>query len=562
MFFKFSQERIGELRSLLMPIKNAPFTEEEFELGLSTLENLINIENKDVDFSTKYGNLLNSVSLLSQDINLTALFKPEGFLRKIESMKPTPSHGMLSQYYTNIGFYNWLDLDEVKAARATDPANAANAQNISGNGGFRLNEAVAEKYASCPNHFAEYIIVYQTRNKIKAHDSVFTGNYVDLVNTIKSLFTIYLHQCIINADLINEKHETGLIESQINFVKYAEDQLVAFSDFNNKFLQLEWKNIKSGEAPFSYTFDSCVKFIGEAGMGKTTQMRKMYLHLLEQVAAGEVKLLPIWIKLSDLSEIETLSLKDKILEALDEYAQYYSLLLKNNTLALFLDGYNEVLTKDLQDMIKRTLSKAIDELHKNYPKLLIVMTDRTTKSTPPCLTRDVQIYTFTGMTRDEMLRYFELKTTPWQNAKLNEYLSSAHSAWLNSITIIPEKLNSLITLLPQEDKKDNEVHLPHSEEDFYKQYLDCILEREEILNKETRVDDLKFLLFTLISQMSDPNDEKTMNEILSIWLPLAGSLPEARRLLKLALELPILVPGRSDNSYRFAHTQYFYSLQD
>lgn len=297
-------------------------------------------------------------------------------------------------------------------------------------------------------------------------------------------------------------------------------------------------------------------------MGKTTQMRKMYLHLLEQVAAGEVKLLPIWIKLSDLSEIETLSLKDKILEALDEYAQYYSLLLKNNTLALFLDGYNEVLTKDLQDMIKRTLSKAIDELHKNYPKLLIVMTDRTTKSTPPCLTRDVQIYTFTGMTRDEMLRYFELKTTPWQNAKLNEYLSSAHSAWLNSITIIPEKLNSLITLLPQEDKKDNEVHLPHSEEDFYKQYLDCILEREEILNKETRVDDLKFLLFTLISQMSDPNDEKTMNEILSIWLPLAGSLPEARRLLKLALELPILVPGRSDNSYRFAHTQYFYSLQD
>ena len=559
MFFKFSQERIGELRSLLMPIKNAPFTEEEFELGLSTLENLINIENKDVDFSAKYGQLLNSTSFLSQDINLTALFKPEGFLRKIECMKPNPTHGMLMQYYTNIGFYNWLNLDEVKAARATDPANAANAQNIAGNGGFRLNEAVAEKYISCPNHFAEYIIVYQTRNKIKAHDSVFTGNYVDLVNTIKSLFTIYLHQCIVNADLINEKHETGLIESQINFVKYAEDRLTAFSDFNKKFLPLKWENIKSGEPAFSYTFDSCVKFIGEAGMGKTTQMRKMYLHLLEQVAAGEVQLLPVWIKLSDLSEIETLSLKDKILEVLGEYAQYYSLLLKNNTLALFLDGYNEVLTKDLQDAIKRTLSKAIDELHKNYPKLLIVMTDRTTKSTPPCLTKNVQIYTFTGMKPEEISSYFGLKATPEQKTTLDEYLASSDSAWLKTITVIPEKLNSLITLLG-EDNED--IALPCSEDDFYEQYLDCILEREETLNKETRVEDLKYLLYTLINQMADPEDEKTMNEIITIWLPLAGSLPEARRLLKLALELPILVPGRSDSSYRFAHTQYFYKLQD
>ena len=551
MFFKFSEERIGELRSLLMPIKDAPFTEEEFELGIRTLENLINIENKDVDFSPKYGALLNSVSFLSQDINLTALFKPEGFLRKIECMKPNPSHGMLMQYYTNIGFYNWLNLDEIKAARATDPANAANAQNIPGNGGFHLNEALAEKYKSCPNHFSSYIIVYQTRNQIKAHDSVFTGDYVELVNTIKSLFTIYLRQCIINADLINENHETGLIESQIKFVKYAEDCLAAFPDFNNTFLPLQWENIKPGEPPFSYTYNSCVKFIGEAGMGKTTQMKKMYLNLLEKVAAGQVQLLPIWIKLSDFSDNETLSLKDKILGALGEYAQYYSLLLKNNTLALFF-------TKDLQDAIKRTLSKAIDELHKNYPKLLIVMTDRTTKSTPPCLTRDVQIYTFTGMKPDEVSRYFDLKTTPKQKAKLDAYLSSSDSAWLNAITIIPEKLNSLIELL----KADEDTALPCSEDDFYNQYLDCILEREESTNKETRIDDLRFLLFTLIRAMKDPDDEKTMNDILSLWITPAGSLPEARRLLKLALELPILVPGKSDNSYRFAHTQYFYKLQD
>lgn len=557
MFFKFSQERIGELRSLLMPFENAPFTDAEFELGINTLENLINIEVANSDFDLNYADYINETPLTSTKIELPFLINPEAFLRKIETLKEHPSHGMLNRYYTNIGFYDWLNIDAIKAARANDPANADNAQNLPGEG-FHLNEADATKYIGCPNFFYDYIFIYQLRNKITGHRYKFTGNHIDLMNAVKSLFILYLHQCIINADLINRKHEIELIENKINFIKYAEDHLAAFSDFNNKFLQLEWKNIKTGEPPFSYTFDSCVKFIGEAGMGKTTQMRKMYLHLLEQVAAGEVRLLPVWIKLSDLSEIETLSLKDKILEALDKYSQYYSLLLKNNTIALFLDGYNEVLTKDLQDAIKRTLSKAIDELHKNYPDLLIVMTDRTTKSTPPCLTKNVQIYTFTGMTPDEMSSYFALKTTPEQKAKLDAYLSSADSAWLKTITIIPEKLNSLIELL----NKEEEESLPCSEDDFYEQYLDCILEREETLNKETRIDDLKFLLYTLIGQMSDTDDEKTMNEILNIWLPLAGNLPEARRLLKLALELPILVPGKSDNSYRFAHTQYFHKLQD
>ena len=181
---------------------------------------------------------------------------------------------MLMDFYTKISFFEWLDKEDIKSARAQDPANCANAENRRNGENFHLAAADYSKYEKCSNHFDSYIVVYQMRNREKAHDNPVASSYSTRLRMVTSLFVVYIHQCIENSELIDNGYEQELLSRRIDYVKYANDLTDAIDGFNNSFLQLTWFD-KNNE-PFSYEFDSCVKFIGEAGMGKTTQMKKMY----------------------------------------------------------------------------------------------------------------------------------------------------------------------------------------------------------------------------------------------------------------------------------------------
>ena len=547
MFYQMSQRFKGDLKSLVGDL----FSDEEFEAGARAMENLINIACDQSNFDREYGAYLNDSQLLSQSWDLDKGCKPEGMLRKIEILKGMPTDGkMLANFYTDLGFYRWLNEQPIRQARRNDPTNAANANNTTGEG-FHLMTADASKYAECPHFFAHYIRLYQTRNQVKAHDNPLTGDFVMYMERIKSLFVVYLDQCIQNADLINEAYEQELIRSSIDYVAYAKEKIAELGSFEHEFLQLHWFNEE--QTDFAYDFSTSVKFIGEAGMGKTTQMRAMYLQLLRLVAEGKQQLLPVWIDLSELSELEDLSLEDKIRRDIGEYGQYYRILLKQGIPALFLDGYNEILSKDNQDVVRRAFANDVDEIHRLYEHVLIALTDRSRKSNPPILMKKVNVYTSAGMSMDEIREYIRLKTGGEDEKHILDYVSSAD--WVSVTTMIPAKLNSLIELL-----RDGEE--PENEDDFYDRYLEYILDREANEKKETQIDDLKYLLYLLTQEMEDSSAEMTRNEIVKLWLPnLSGNLHETNRLLDLAIRLPILVPGSSDKVYRFAYSQYYQKLE-
>jgi hypothetical protein len=367
---------------------------------------------------------------------------------------------------------------------------------------------------------------------------------------------VYLDQCIQNADLINDYFNKELT-STIDYVSFAEAQEKLINprqDFNQNYVQLRWVD-DTMHHTFIYDFQSSTKFIGEAGIGKTTQMKKMFLSLVEQIRSNpEMQILPIWINLANLTK-ENLSLEQKIKEMLgEETAPLYELLLKHGMLALFLDGYNEV----LDDTVKVSLANEIDNMiHREYPNVPIAMTDRRKISNPPCLTGrgdvPVIVYECEALSEDMIRKYVELKATDNTRKSLLDYLDSPDSHWMRNTPVIPAKLESLIALMSSGSK-------PLSEDDFYGKYLDYILDRERNEKKDMRISTLVELLQILAEHMDKDESEMERRKITDFWLHegYTGTRDVAIDYFVLAYELGILTTGSNDRAFKFRYKQYYY----
>lgn len=542
--YRVSEEFRANVKSLVGDV----FSNEDYAKGMEAFENLINIEDEVSNFNSEYGKYLNETSLIDPSWDIYTGCRIEGLLKKIEKIKGNNIDGvMLQGFYTRLGFYNWLNEPEVIAARAKDDINSSNANNDRYQEGFHLAEADANAYEGCPHHMKAYITAYQLRNRIKAHDNPDNADLLKRFDNIKSLFIVYLDQCIINHDLICNTYVSELVGNKIDFKAYAKDKLDGLNGFLDTFLQLKWED--DDKDTFNYDYTNSVKFIGEAGMGKTTQMRRMYYQLLIDVAEGNRKVIPIWIELKEVPE-SCCSLEGLLGMYLGEYSHYYKLMIEKNIIALFLDGYNEILDEN----VRRIVASEVDNLHKTHPEILIAMTDRSKKSNPPCLHKNTVAYTFNGLSKDEIEKYALIKCDDDKKDEILAYLKKTD--WIYSTSMIPEKMNNLIELLSDGIE-------PENEDEFYDVYLEYILDREADEKKETRIEDLKFCLGELTQIMSDPRDEKTRNEIIKLWQPLnKNDLHAAQDLFDLAVKLPILKSGMGNNTYKFVHPQYFVKCEE
>ena len=550
-------------KSQVKPLVQKYFTEEEFETGFSALEKLLNINGGSEKFGGDLVEKFNKINLYDS-FDLDAICMPEGFLEKIEYLKGNDASGkevMLRNLYTNIGFYDRLNNDEVIEARRNDPANSANAENVRGQGGFSLDEAKAEAYRDCPGFFEHYIVVYQFRNK-KAHDNSVVEDPMERLGIATSIFVVYLDQCIKNSELIFSFYKDEMLKNRVDYKKYANEKIAPVRFMESDFIQLDWledsESIDNDNSQLQYSYDRTIKFIGEPGLGKTTQMRRMYYQMLCDNIEGRIRKLPIWIDLADLASDENPSIRERIKEELGEYSGLYNLLLENDVLALFLDGYNEVIVEqDKQDNFRKSLAREIDDYHNEYPQMFIAMTDRKKKSNPPCLTRNVAIYTSRGMSREQVVEYSRIKHDTEMAERMSDYLDSDTGAWFAEEKTIPTKVNALLEMLLDDIR-------PENNDEFYNKYLEFILEREAEEKKETRIEDLKYLLSVLATDaengMANWSSEKSRNEITRLWMNNGSdNLEKTGRLFDLAVELSILGPGETDEKkFSFTQRQYYY----
>lgn len=549
----------NDLKTSLELLLKDNFSNDEISRGFIIFENLINIADDVSNFNQEYGKVLNNVDIfnvseISHILRVEGLFRKIDFLKQISLVDKNGRQYTLSHFYNEIGFYDWLNNKEVITARKQDEANKNNAYNKKDKEGFKLNEANDSCYLNCPYHIKSYINVYQIRNKL-AHSSSLEINLQKEIEIVTDYFIVCIDQCLKNEDLINDYFENELLNYKIDYTKFVENPFNKIKEFNDKFLPLLWFNERN--EVFSNEISYAVKFVGEPGMGKTTRMRKMYFDLVDEVKNKKKNILPIWINLSELNNQNIIDLEELIVRELGEFAPHLKLLLKKGRVALFLDGYNEIFLNTNDNTIKIRLANDIDNLRENYPSVRIAITDRDKKSIPKCMSqRDVQVFSFDRLTLNEMQDYVKMKTNPDDTKKILEYFDSEQAKWLENVKIIPSKLNSLIELLNDDIKPEEEV-------DFYDKYLDFILEREAQEKKETRLNILKYLLYILANDMKGPDDEKSLNEIYNIWIEkcqLKLDFKEIDELFRLATELSILVPGNINGKYRFANETYYYKL--
>ncbi len=546
---------------------------EELETGLEAFEKLLKIEtprdndDPDTDFNVKYGELLNKSDNASLDFlrfDHRSGIRLEGFLKKLEMLKGNDISGItLNTLYNRIGFFDKLNLSEVKQARAKDPENARNAGNERNKEGFKLAMADARQYQDCPGYFDSYIMVYQWRNP------EFHGvDYEPDQNTLNSLFIVYLDQCIINSQLINEQYnewvEKKVLGEAIDYKRYAEERIGQMAVFDERFVQLKWhtdhmEQAERSNAAFSIGFDKPVKFIGEPGLGKTTQMREVYYDKMKRVRDGQEKLLPVWVDLFRLQENGD-SLEEMIKQSLGEYEQYYELLLKKAAVMLFLDGYNEYIMNRANEEKKKKLAIDIDEIHRKYPDVFIAVTDRVKRSVPSYLSdNDTRIYVLDGMSEQEMKAYVQRKTEGIVREKLLAFLENEKSLWFREEeAVIPQKMENLIGFMEREDV------IPENRNVFYQKYYDIVMNREADEKKETRIEHLKRLLRALVSGelIKSETDEADEDDILDFWQSRKNlNWDEAEGFLRLAKQLHILTPGSAEGTLKFTYPEYYQKVR-
>ena len=342
----------------------------------------------------------------------------------------------------------------------------------------------------------------------------------------------------------------------VDYKEFAKKTLNSISEeekqfFKEKFVQLIWTSEGNAQNRILISEETgSIKCIGEAGTGKTTQIKKKYLDDLELVKNGEKNIFPIWIDLKEYNGSNEYCLEETIKEILGKNAECYDILLEESKLELFLDGYNEVImdSKDSDGTKKKKLAMDIDSIHIKYPGINIYMTERVAKSNPRCLQDKVTIFKCEGMKPEDICQYCKKKIDSGVESII-EYINTTD--WIRRVVFTPGKVDKLIELVLKGIK-------PADKTEFYTEYLEFILEREAVEKYETRIDDLKDMLGELASQLSGPQDGMKESEIRNLWVDKGYSRDAARELLNLAKELPILCWNDDCTELQFAYEDYYY----
>ena len=137
---------------------------------------------------------------------------------------------------------------------------------------------------------------------------------------------------------------------------------------------------KSGITIDSMIADNCsgtgiiAAFIGEAGTGKTTALRRLE-YLYAKRLNNRFDELPVFVELKNIGHG-----KDKLLHAIGDVLgtdeSYTRQLLKEKSLVLLLDGMNEIPVPQFVADVRRE----VETLYSNNKKLKIYMTDRVNQS--------------------------------------------------------------------------------------------------------------------------------------------------------------------------------------
>lgn len=242
---------------------------------------------------------------------------------------------------------------------------------------------------NAPGYQYAYVKIYRFRN-MKTHErDRLELSEQDILDYTVGTLVIKLDLCLRHARQLTRLYRARQID-QDNFIRRICEEYDAATGSGFSYVDIRWlRNNKPADA---YSIQNIaiskdedlrlVKFLGEAGCGKTTALRQIEITLARRQSEEPDTPIPIYIELGKLTGGNNI-LRNKIAEVLRlegaEGGNLVKSLLESSMLCLLLDGFNEI----LDPSVKKSVAYEIDGLAGTGAR--IFLTDRA-KARPSDLT--------------------------------------------------------------------------------------------------------------------------------------------------------------------------------
>ena len=413
--------------------------------------------------------------------------------------------------------------------------------------GTRLNEVDPDDF-TC-GHQREFLKVYQFRNS-DIHNHLTDLNPRKIMDITASMLVCVLDLCYQYKDQLNEEFTFKKRNEDLNIKEYCSRIVDDYKKSKFRYLDIRWydTSIHNGQ---QFTVNDVIriddytnaKFLGEAGVGKTTALKRIEYNLAMDYIDSKTKVIPVYIELKRLSDREDI-VKNAVIRRLssdipngdDTFFDYKGLV-------LLLDGYNEVLNKQIQEKI----CTEINNIARNNPECRIFVSDRgKAKKNKNLLPEAIKLYLY-PMSINEKSRYFR------ENINSSDDYASIEEKIKNQ-PLYFDVLDSPLKLKNMADVVNETHKIP---DDLTDSYLSMLFSRESDKGDDN-ADYLKYFL----ERLAFDYEEKpmTQKDVLTSFAKVKADYgfesPDTMNCLKLITDLGILLVDE-DGNLNFSTHEYF-----
>ena len=330
-----------------------------------------------------------------------------------------------------------------------------------------------------------FLLLYHYRNLMDHNNGEATTNTLN-ASDVNDITVSMLYVMLYLVHEYNDKLEVlyqNKVYKQFDFEGYQQSIISRYNKQGFVYLDVKWDE---NEGEGGITIDNMIEnngkgmiaaFIGEAGSGKTTALRRLeYKYASKRRKNFEG--LPVFIELKRIGAGKD-RLVNAIGEALGTDSDYTRQILSEKGLVLLLDGMNEIPDSHVVADVRRE----IEEIYSGNKSLHIYLTDRTNRSGIfDITTATVTIYHLHALTWNNKIEYLRSNSNSEEvKALIENEIEKGELSDINSLTT-PLMLNIFLNYINGYGK------LP---EDVFESYIDKLFERE--LKEQKDADDPKYI---------------------------------------------------------------------